>query len=89
MTKKGRAAVIVTVVAFALLVTSSAFATKPPAYQGKAGSTQGAVEGAVQHTTKPGGTLPFTGLDLGLFAAGGAALIVVGYQLTRLGRRRT
>ena len=31
MTKKGRAAVIVTVVAFALLVTSSAFATKPQA----------------------------------------------------------
>jgi hypothetical protein len=89
MTKKGRAAVIAVVAAFALLLVSSALATKPQGYQTKAGSTQGAVEGAVHRTVKPGGTLPFTGLDLGLFAAGGAALIIVGYQLSRMSRRRS
>jgi hypothetical protein len=89
MTKKARAAVIVAVIAFVLVAAAGAFAKKPRAYEGKAGSTQGAVQGAVKHPVKPGGTLPFTGLDLGLFAAGGAALIVVGYQFTRLGRRRS
>ena len=75
------------VVAIALGLAGSAFASKPPAYQGSAGSVQGSVQGGVK-AASPGGTLPFTGLDLGLFAAGGAGLVLAGYAVSRRGRRQ-
>lgn len=73
-----------------LVFATSAFAGKPPAYQGKAGSTQGIVQkGAKANlgTTKTVGQLPFTGIDLAVFAAGAAALIAAGVSFRRLGRR--
>jgi hypothetical protein len=58
---------------------SSAFAeTAPPGYQGNAGG--------VQATVETGGTLPFTGLDLGLLIGGGLLMILVGVGLRRLSR---
>jgi hypothetical protein len=51
------------------------------------------VKGAVRQAlgaqaVKPKGGLPFTGLDLGLMAAGGALLLAVGTGLRRLGRAK-
>lgn len=50
---------------------------------------KGAVEQALgAQAVKPGGGLPFTGLDLVLIAAGGGVLLVSGTTLVRLGRAR-
>jgi hypothetical protein len=51
------------------------------------------VQGAVQQAlgaqaVKAKGGLPFTGLDLGLMAAGGALLLAAGTGLRRLGRAK-
>jgi len=51
------------------------------------------VQGAVQQAlgaqaVKTHGGLPFTGLDLGLLAAGGAILLMAGATLRKLGRAR-
>ena len=45
-------------------------------------------KGAKSTPTKTVGSLPFTGMDLGIFAAGGAALILAGYSLNRASRKR-
>ena len=51
------------------------------------------IQKAVPHKTvkspspKPNGTLPFTGLDLGLFAAAGVGLGVMGFGLRRVSRK--
>ena len=85
-----RGLVAMSVVLVALVFAAGAFAGKPPAYQGKAGSTQGLVQkGAAPNlgTTKTVGQLPFTGIDLAVFAAGATALIVAGLSFRRLGRR--
>ena len=39
-------------------------------------------------TAKPGGTLPFTGLDLVVVAAAGGAAVAGGVGLRKLGRKR-
>ena len=39
--------------------------------------------------TSTGSTLPFTGLDLALFAVGGAALVAVGLGIRRAGRNHS
>ena len=44
-------------------------------------------KGAVLPTVKATGTLPFTGTDLGLFAAGAAVLAGMGLAFRRLGRQ--
>jgi len=80
--------IAISVVAISLTIAANAFAKKPKPYQGTAGATQSAVQRGVSATSTSGGTLPFTGVDLGLFAAGGAALLVVGYSMSRAGRRR-
>ena len=85
-----RGLVAMSAVLLALVFATGAFAGKPPAYQGKAGSTQGLVQkGAKANlgTTKTVGQLPFTGIDLAVFAAGAAALIAAGVSFRRLGRR--
>lgn len=85
-----RGLVALSVVLVALVFATGAFAGKPPAYQGKAGSTQGLVQkGAAPSpsTSTTVGQLPFTGIDLAVFAAGAAALIVAGVSFRRLGRR--
>jgi hypothetical protein len=54
--------------------------------------SNGGIQGTVQHgvspttkATKKGGTLPFTGVDLGIIAVGAVALILVGASLRRVG----
>lgn len=84
--------VVVTSVALVALVfaTGALAGGKPPAYQGTAGSTQGLVQkGATASptTSHTVGQLPFTGVDLAVFAAGAAALILAGLTFRRLGRR--
>jgi hypothetical protein len=49
-------------------------------YGGGAGGIQSEVEGG------GGGSLPFTGLDLGLLIGGGLVLLAVGFGLRRLAR---
>ena len=48
----------------------------------QAGQSQGTLA-----TTGSKGSLPFTGLDLGLLVAGGAVLLVVGASIRRASRR--
>jgi hypothetical protein len=74
-------------VAAALVLAAGALAAKPPAYQGNGGQVQGKVQQGAVSAAKSG-TLPFTGLDLALFAAGGIALVLVGASMRRAGRRR-
>jgi len=38
------------------------------------------------HVTHGGGTLPFTGADLGIFVAAGLGLVALGFLLHRAGR---
>ncbi|HWE80620.1 MAG TPA: hypothetical protein VG265_03145 [Gaiellaceae bacterium] len=84
-----RGTVAAAVLASAVIVTGGAAASKPKPYQGVAGATQGAVQNAsaASPTSTPTGSLPFTGADLGLFGAGGLALVVAGYTLNRRGKR--
>jgi len=51
-------------------------------------SGYGGQSGGVQSDVQSGGTLPFTGLDLGLILGGGILLVLVGIGLRRLGRHR-
>ena len=84
--------ILVVALAVAALIVSGASAGKPKPYKGIGGSTQGAVaQGAASpaNTARASGPLPFTGLSLGLFGLGGAALIVTGVTLNRASRKRT
>jgi hypothetical protein len=49
----------------------------------QAAKPQGGLQG-----TKTSGTLPFTGLDLGLLVAGGLVLLGTGFGIRRLGRSK-
>jgi len=87
-----RIVVATCVAVLALVLATGALAGKPPAYQGTAGSVQGLVQKgnqAAPAATKTVGQLPFTGLDLMVFAAGAGALIVAGFSFRRLGQRRS
>jgi hypothetical protein len=89
VTKTNRIITFLAVLATAALLVSGAAAKKPPAYNGIAGGTQGVVQkGTKSIPTKTVGSLPFTGMDLGIFAAGGVALILAGYSLSRASRKR-
>ena len=89
VTKMNRIITFLAVLAMAALLVSSAAAKKPKGYNDIAGGTQGLVQkGATKTPTKTVGSLPFTGMDLGIFAAGGAALILAGYSLNRASRKR-
>ena len=90
VTKRHRIITFLVVLATAALLVSGAAAKKPKGYNGIAGGTQGLVQkGAKSKPTKTVGSLPFTGMDLGIFAAGGAALILAGYSLNRASRKRS
>lgn len=54
-------------------------------YGGSGGQVQSQVEGG-NPGTSTSGSLPFTGLDLGLLIAGGALLLVVGGVIRRITR---
>jgi hypothetical protein len=63
-------------------------ATSPPSSNAGSGANtaSGAVAGVATPTAavrSPGGSLPFTGLDLLLIAAGGIALVGVGFAVRR------
>jgi hypothetical protein len=76
----------------ALTVTGVAAAKKPVPYQGVAGKTQALLASGGTPSSTPAptvSTLPFTGIDLGLFAVGGLVLVAAGYSLNRRGRHRS
>ncbi len=64
--------------------TPSAALTPPPRPVGVKGSR---TVTAPTPLTSPSGTLPFTGLQLGVVSVGGALLIAGGFALRRLGRK--
>jgi hypothetical protein len=83
-------AVLAALVLGALLVAGSALAGGTPGgYQQSGNGVEGTVQkGATSGTpSKTVGTLPFTGLDLGLFAGGALMLVFVGASLRRVARR--
>jgi hypothetical protein len=87
---------ILALCALSLLLVPAAFAAG-----GSAGGGYGGAGGNVQQQVNQGqgqgagalgssgssGSLPFTGLDLGLLVAGGAVLLVVGATIRRAARR--
>jgi hypothetical protein len=77
------------VIAAAFAFVGNAFATsKPGAYQGTAGQVQGKVAKANTVHATTVGQLPFTGLDLAVFAGISLALMLAGVSVRRLGRAR-
>jgi hypothetical protein len=77
--------------ALALAGAALAAEPRPQGYQGPGESVQGQVGnqgGGVAGEEAGFGSLPFSGLDLTLLAAGGAALILAGGGFYRLSRRR-
>ena len=66
------------------LVWASTAAAQQP-YLGNAGEVQGGVGGQVSG----GGSLPFTGFDLGALFVGGLLLLILGFALRRHGRQRS
>ena len=91
-----RLALLMAVVAVALAVAAPAYAQSAvsDAYAGKGGGIVGTVNsgngpsasGPQQVQVSNGSSLPFTGLDVGLLALGGVALVGVGVGLRRFAR---
>ena len=70
-----------------LVLAGGAFAQSPSghAYGGAGGEIEQGVQGS---GVASGGTLPFTGLDLGIAIAAGLALLAVGLLMRRLATSR-
>jgi hypothetical protein len=92
-----RLALLLVVVAFALVAAGPAYGQSAvgDAYGGHGGGVLGDVQsGGNGPTSAPtqvrvandNGSLPFTGLDIGLLALGGCALVGVGVGLRRFAR---
>jgi hypothetical protein len=91
-----RLALLMAVAAIALAVAAPAYAQTAvsDAYGGKGGGIVGTVNsgngpsasGPQQVQASSGSSLPFTGLDVGLLALGGVALVGVGVGLRRFAR---
>ena len=94
-----RLALLMAVVALALTVAAPAYAQSAVSdtYAGKGGGIVGTVDSGngpsasnapqqVQVASNDSGSLPFTGLDIGLLALGGVALVGVGVGLRRFAR---
>ena len=77
---------LVLAVAIMALAAGPAFAQTEDAYNGLAGAQQGGGGNAAAADT--GGSLPFTGLELGLVAIAGAGLLGVGYAVRRASSTR-
>ncbi|HEU0023837.1 MAG TPA: hypothetical protein VFQ12_04370 [Thermoleophilaceae bacterium] len=77
---------LVLAVAIMALAAGPAFAQTEDAYNGLAGAQQGGGGDAAAADT--GGSLPFTGLELGLVAIAGAGLLGVGYAVRRASSTR-
>jgi len=65
-----------------LVLAGAALAANPTV------SGYGGQAGGVESDVQAGGTLPFTGLDLGLIIGGGILLLLLGAGLRRLTRER-
>lgn len=81
---KIRLAIVASVLAGAMApvgMAADSSACKPRGYCGQAGSVQGSLE-------QTSGQLPFTGLQTGLFAAGGGILLLGGAALYRVSRKK-
>ena len=81
-------------IAFALLSVSAALAGSPTGkvYGGAGGNVQKQVQqGATPHvhTAATGGTLPFTGLDLGVAVVVALLLLTLGVTLRRASRKQS
>jgi hypothetical protein len=92
-----RLALLMAVVAVALAIAAPAYAQNAVSdtYAGKGGGIVGTVEGGKGPTastpqqvvsSNESGSLPFTGLDIGLLAAGGVLLVGMGVVLRRFAR---
>jgi hypothetical protein len=77
---------LVCAVAIMALAAGPAFAQTEDAYNGLAGAQQGG--GGDEAAADTGGSLPFTGLELGLVAIAGAGLLGVGYAVRRASNTR-
>ena len=83
---------IAIVCALALMVPSAALAQSTDDGYGGAGGIAGQIdsggeEGAPVTTADESGSLPFTGADLGVLAAAGGMLVLLGFGLRRLTSR--
>lgn len=58
-------------------------------YGGQGGEILGKVSGGKTGPTASSGTLPFTGLDLTLFAGGAVLLVLAGWALLRTSRSQS
>jgi hypothetical protein len=91
-----RLALLMALVAVALAVAAPAYAQNAvsDAYAGRGGGIVGTVDSGNGPTASTpqevkvadNGSLPFTGLDIGLLALGGVALVGVGVGLRRFAR---
>jgi hypothetical protein len=83
------------VCALALMVPSAAFAQSSDEGYGGSGGIAGQIESnspneaSAPVETDQGGSLPFTGADLGVLAAAGGMLVLLGFTLRRLTHRPT
>ena len=87
MRTKFASAVAALVTVAVLAFSSFALAADPAeiAYGGEANQQQAAVESGTQ-TASSGGTLPFTGFQLGIALVAGVALVATGLALHRASR---
>jgi hypothetical protein len=81
-----RLAVAASVVAGMMAPAAGAQDCSPAGYCGPAGEAQAGA--GIREAGQPSGQLPFTGLDIGLFAAGGGMLLLGGAALYRVGRKK-
>ncbi len=83
--------IAILVVGLALMFASSsalaASSSTCQAYNPQLCSSVGATSGPGSSSGSSSGTLPFTGLDLGLLVAGGGTLLAAGLVVRRLSRR--
>lgn len=87
--RRRRPAAVLAAVVLALMMlapmNASAADSSVQGYGGSGGQVQAQVQ-ANSQDPGTGGSLPFTGLDLGLLVAGGAAMVLVGGGVRRLAR---
>ncbi len=89
MQKKFALAVAAVAAVAVLAFSGAAFAADPAAtaYGGLANQQQGAVQGAVDTQATSGGSLPFTGFEVGIAFIAGLALLGTGLVVRRSSRR--
>jgi hypothetical protein len=90
--------VLAVVALLALAPAALAQSSSAGTYAGQGGGAAGAVadpgadpggDPGASASVDPGGSLPFTGLDLVLAAGGGVALLAIGASMAHVLRRRT